>query len=310
MTNRSHQTQSDEDVSLPGFVAALNAGLQIHAEYPSNQAELSGKQPHVTPEYSTPEQFPRLSNKYSAKLDYEGKVAASCIHCHQVGESLHADFRDHGKPIPLEMLFPYPHPKVLGLIMDPTCCAKVARVENESSAERDGFHAGDEILTLDGQSIISIADLQWVLHHASHRQSLPATIRRDGRMTQVALALPPGWRSRGDISWRATSWALGRMTTGGMRLEDLTPEDRAKRKLHDDSMALIVTRLGEFGDNAHAKNRGFKKGDVITSVAGESKRMRESDLFAMLVNQPIGTETPFKLLRGSEQVQLSLVMQK
>jgi hypothetical protein len=307
---RSHQTESDEDVSLAGFVAALEEGLRIHAAYPGNQAELAGKQPQTAPQFSTPEQFPRLSKKYGAKLDYEGKVAASCIHCHQVGESLQAAFRDQGRPIPLEVLFPYPHPKIVGLIMDPTSRAKVARVERGSSAERAGLLAGDEILTLDGQSITSIADLQWVLHNVRDQPSLPASIRRDGRTTQATLTLAPGWRTGGDISWRATSWALRRMTTGGMRMDELTPARRAERNLDEDSMALVVSHVGEYGEHAHAKKQGFKKGDIVTAVAGESKRMRESDWFAMLIDRPVGEEVPVRLLRGSQPLELSLVMQK
>jgi hypothetical protein len=77
---RSHQTRSEDDVSLDGFAEALEAGLAIHASYPINKSHLAGKQPQTQPSYSTPEQFPRLAS-YSRTLDYDGKVAASCIHC-------------------------------------------------------------------------------------------------------------------------------------------------------------------------------------------------------------------------------------
>ena len=36
---RSHQTRSEEDVSLEGFAQALESGLRIHANYPANRAE-------------------------------------------------------------------------------------------------------------------------------------------------------------------------------------------------------------------------------------------------------------------------------
>jgi hypothetical protein len=306
---RSHQTRSEEDVSLEGFAEALEAGLQIHAGYPANRRQLAGKQPQTTPGYTTPEQFPHLKT-FSTKLDYEGKVAASCIHCHQVGESFRTVLRDEGKPIPSELLFPYPHPKVLGLIMDPKQRATVAWVEPDSTAARDGFRAGDEMLSLAGQPLLSLADIQWVLHHTKDEMELAVSIRRGGQTTDTKLTLVPGWRGRGDISWRATSWDLRRMTTGGMHLEDLPPDRRAERKLGNNSLALEATYLGEWGEHAHAKNQGFKPGDVIVSLAGQSRRMRESDFFAQLVNRPIGEEVAVGVLRGEQPVELRLKMQK
>jgi hypothetical protein len=306
---RSHQTESDGDVSLEGFAAALEAGLEIHTAYPGNKSQLAGKQPQSTPRYGTPEQFPRLKT-YGSQLDYDGKVAASCIHCHQVGESLQAVLRDDGEPIPDRLLFPYPHPKILGLVMDPNERAAILRVEPGSPAENDGLRAGDKILSLNGQPIISTADMQWVLHNAADEDELPISIERGDRAMQLTIRLPSGWRTRGDISWRATSWALRRMTTGGLLLADLPSERRVERKIGDDKLALEAMHVGEYGDHAHAKRQGFQKGDVIVSIAGESKRMRESDLFALLVNRPVGETLPVTVLRGSEQVELSLTTQK
>ena len=306
---RSHQTESADDVSLEGFTAALEAGLAIHAGFPANKSKLAAKQPHSQPAYSTPEQFPRLK-KYGSQLQYEGNVVASCIHCHQVGESLHAVLRDQGKPIPVELLFPYPHPKILGLVLDPSECATVLRVESASPADRAGFHAGDKIASLDGQPLLSIADIQWALHNATDEGKLDAVVQRAGQPMKLTMTLEPGWRTRGDISWRATSWALRRMTTGGLLLEDLSSEARATRGLDQASLALEVKHVGQYGEHAHAKRQGFQKGDLLVSVAGEMKRRRESDLFAFLVNRAIGEKVPVSVLRGSRRVELSLVMQK
>ena len=71
------------------------------------------------------------------------------------------------------MLFPYPDPAVLGLKMDPKAMATVERVTPGSLAERAGLRAGDEIVTLAGQPLLSIADLQWVLHNAPGRHEAP-----------------------------------------------------------------------------------------------------------------------------------------
>ena len=306
---RSHQTRSEDDVSLEGFAEALEAGLKIHAGYPGNQADLAGKQPGSQPQFSTPEQFPKLG-RFKAKLDYEGKVASSCIHCHQVGETLRDWSRDEGNPVPDELIFPYPHPKILGLIMDPKRAATVAQVAPDSPADRAGFRPGDEVLTLDGQPLTSIADMQWVLHNASKQHALPVSLQRSGQAVKLTLTLEPEWRKRGDISWRATSWDLRRMTLGGMRLEDVSPELRTKNNLASDTLALVVSHLGQFGEHAHAKNQGFQKGDLIVSIDGNSKPARETDLFALLINKPVGADVPVSVLRGTKRLSLTLVMQK
>jgi S1-C subfamily serine protease len=208
------------------------------------------------------------------------------------------------------VLFPYPHPKILGLIMDPKRSATVRLVAADSPAEKSGFQAGDEILSLAGQPLVSLADIQWVLHNAADVDKLDAPVRRDGRTIPLELELSPGWRSEGDISWRATSWALRRMTTGGLRLEELPAERRADRRLDRDALALLVSHVGEYGEHAHAKQQGFRREDVIVSIADQTNRMSESELFALLVNKPIGEEVPVRVLRGSEQVELRLRMQK
>ena len=115
---RSHHTRSDEDVSLEGFAEALEAGLELHAGYPGNKSALAGKQPQSQPIVATPEQFPSLT-KYASQLNYEGNVVASCIHCHQVGESLHTVLRDEGKPIPHQIDVPLSASKDPGLDHDP-----------------------------------------------------------------------------------------------------------------------------------------------------------------------------------------------
>jgi S1-C subfamily serine protease len=100
------------------------------------------------------------------------------------------------------------------------------------------------------------------------------------------------------------------MTTGGLRLEDSPAGQRAERKLSPDALALVVSHVGEYGEHAHAKRQGFQRGDVIVAIAGETKRMDESDLFALLVNRPVGERVPVKVLRGDKQLDLSLLMQK
>ncbi len=192
---RSHRTEWEEDVSLAGLAAALEGALRLHAEAPRHREALAAKR-GPAPEFSTPEQYPSLA-EYAPRLDYAGNVVKSCIHCHQIGDAQREVYRTAGQPIPERLLFPYPHPKVLGLILDPTQAAVVREVVASSPADTSGFRVGDELLALAGQPLLSIADVQWVLHHAGDAQSLEAQVRRGDRTLDLTLVLPAGWRRRG-----------------------------------------------------------------------------------------------------------------
>src|SRR4051812_6751182 len=129
-----------EDISLEGLRRAMEAALRIHRDYGAVRASLAGKQVKQA-RYKTPRDYPSLSGKYGEAIDYEGKTARSCMHCHQVREAERLVYRTASKPIPDEVLFPSPDPAVLGLKMDPKATAKVERVAPGTPAERAGMRA-------------------------------------------------------------------------------------------------------------------------------------------------------------------------
>lgn len=306
---RSHQTESKDDVSLEGFSKALSGALELHAQFPNNKAALAAKR-GPTSEIKVPEQFPSFKGKYGAKLDYEGKVVQSCIHCHQVGEALRLTPRTAGQPISDKILYPYPNPKILGLALDPKEKAKVKQITSGSSADQDGFREGDEIMTLSGQPLLSIADVQWVLHHAGETGKLTAEILRDGQKQSLTLTLTKGWRQREDISWRATSWDLRRMTLGGLRLESLPEDLRRELKLPSDQLALLVKHVGQYNEHAVAKRAGFLKDDVLIAIDGDRSPLTESGLMAKLLQtkRPADRIT-VTVLRGSQRLDLPFAQQ-
>lgn len=306
---RSHQREADQDVSLEGFAKACLAALELHREYPLVKESLAAKH-GPAPKFNVPEELPPLKGKYGSKLDYEGQVVQSCIHCHQVGESLRQIHRAAGERIPDRVLYPYPHPKSVGLIMDPKEKARVSRVVPGSAAEKSGFLAGDEITTLSGQPLLSIADIQWVLHNLGESATLDAEVLRDGKPAILRLALESGWRQLGDISWRATSWELRRMATGGLVFEELPDAERHEAGLGNNELALRIKHVGQYGAHAAGKQAGFRQGDVLVALDGHSQRMSESQLLAHLVNNKrVGDRVPMTVLRGGEKLTLSLPMQ-
>ncbi len=306
---RSHQTESKDDVSLEGFSKALSGALELHALFPKNKDSLLAKRGPAS-DIPVPEQFPSLKGKYGAKIDYEGKVVQSCIHCHQVGEALRLVARTTGKQIPDKVLYPYPNPKILGLVLDPQERAKIKHVVSESIGEQAGFRVDDEIISLAGQPILSIADVQWVLHHAGEKDQLKTIVVRNDQKTEIALRLSSGWRQREDISWRATSWDLRRMTLGGLLLESLPEDKQRELKIPAGQLALRVKHVGQYGDHALAKKSGFQKEDVLLAIDGDQTPLTESGLMTKLIQtKRPGEQISITIQRGQQRLELKLPQQ-
>lgn len=308
---RSHRTEWVGDVSLKGLAKALQGTLELHAAFKDVKSSLAGKR-GAPPEFATPEQLPALKSQYGSRLDYSGNVVKSCIHCHQIGDAQRVLQRTRSEPFPEELIFPYPHPASIGLVLDPHERATVKEVVEGSWAAKAGFLKGDEIQSLAGQPLLSMADVQWVLQQTSPEGGVvEAKIRRSGNTRELKLTLPDGWRRAGDISWRASSWGFRRMTTGGMYLLDLTDEERASPRIPSSGLALKVKHVGEYGAHAAAKKVGFQKDDIVISYDGHTEFTRESDLFqhGLTAHRP-GDRIAVEVLRGDKRLTLQLPMQE
>lgn len=307
---RSHRTDWVGDVSLKGLADALTGALELHQNYPNNAAALKSKT-GPAPLFRHPEEFPALKDKFTSSLNYEGDVAKSCIHCHQIGDAVRDYYRAKGEVIPAAVVNPYPHPKSLGLILDPDHRATVKSVQPDSVAAASGFQPGDEIISLEGQPLLSMADLQWVLHSTSpDAASLKAIIKRNGAQTEVALSLPAKWRELDDISWRASSWGLRRMVTGGLVLTSVKVDERGQNGIPQQGMALRVQHVGQYGPHAAAKNAGFQKDDIVVSYDGRNDLLTDSDVLRYgVANHKPGESIKLEIIRGGARRSLKLPMQ-
>jgi hypothetical protein len=300
------------DKTTTGFRRAIETALAIHKGYPANKESLVGKQGGPMP-FKTPVEIPALAAKHKPTLDWDGQLAQSCVHCHQVGEALRENLRAKNQPLPDDMIYAWPSPETIGLALAADEAAKVEAVEPGSPAAKAGLKPGDKVISLDGQPLISIADASWVLQRAPDHGSLTAVVNREGASTQVsldALALPSGWRKKADLSRRVATWGMRGMALGGMVLEDLSDATRKERGIEQNRMALFVKSVGQYGKHAAAKNAGFKKDDVIVELAGKSARVTESELLGDLLQHHFpGEQVKATMLRGSGRVELSLPMQ-
>ena len=304
----THQ-KNPQDKTTAGYKEALEGALAIHRQYPANKAGLAGKQGGPTP-FKTSLELPTFAGKYKPALDWEGKVVASCVHCHQIGEAYRASYRSEKKPVPTELIYPMPAPETIGLTLAPDRAAVVESVAPGSIAEKAGFQRGDEFVSFAGQPPLSIADVAWVLHRAPESGTLPALVVRDKKEKQLTVSLPAGWRRASDISKRVGTWQMRGWASGGLVLEDLADEERSQRGIEKSALALFVKGVGEYGSHGAAKKAGFKKGDVIVEIDGSSRRITEGKMIGeMLQKHQPGEKLKTAVLRGKERVELLLPVQ-
>ncbi|MGB7346246.1 MAG: Trx7/PDZ domain-containing (seleno)protein [Pirellulaceae bacterium] len=308
---RSHRTEWYGDVSIEGLAAAMDEVLKLHKSYPINKSLFAGKRGEPL-EFKSPELYPHLKDKFTDQLNYKGNVVKSCIHCHQIGDARRVYYRDQGKPIPENILFPYPHPKVVGLKMAPDQAGIVTESIADSAAQKAGLTAGDRIHTMNRQIILSIADVQWVLDRVDPAGgNVDVIFQRDGQRQKTQLSLADGWRRADDISWRVSSWPYRRMVTGGMLLEPLDDEKRSVLNIPKNLMALRVKHVGQYGPHAAAKKAGIKPDDIVIQYDGQSDLMTDGQLLAHGLNShQVGDKIEVTVLRGKQRKTVTLPIQE
>ena len=307
---RSSVEDAEKHMTTEGLAKSMKAALTLHENYPDNKRFLAGKQPIET-RFKTPDDIPSLKGKYRADLDFDGKLVQSCLHCHQIMDAQREIYRSAGKPMPDKLVFPLPLPRVLGLTLDPATRATISKVADGSAAGAAGIETGDELITLAGQAIVSIADVQWVLDNAPSEGELAVLIKRGNEFIPKSIELAQDWRRQTDISWRVTTWPLRRMGTGGLVFEPVTNTQRAESDLSNDTLALRVKYVGQYGVHAAAKRAGFRKGDIVTSFDGQNDNWTTSQLLAYIAQSTRpGTTIPVTVVRNGQRIQLKLPMQK
>ncbi len=303
---RSDHSHWADDVSVEGLAKALEGALALHKDFPKHKAALAAKK-GPPPEFAAPENYPSLKGKFGSQLDYQGNVVRSCIHCHQVGDAQRQHHIDQSGKLPETVMFPYPHPKAIGLVLDPKERAMVLRVEPGSAAEKAGLKAGDTIEQLTGQPLLSFADVQWVLHQVSPSgDTVEGTVSRGGKQVPITLSLNKGWRQKDDIAWRASSWELRRIALGGLYAIDLSAELRSDLKTPATGMALRVKHVGEYSPHDRAKKAGFLKDDILVSYDGRTDLVRETDLLNYALNREGSDEVNVEVLRDGKKLMLKL----
>ena len=303
-----HQKDS-QNKATSGLRQAMERALALHEGLTADPESLAGKKGKPM-RFATPVDMPILSERYTDKLDWEGPVVKSCVHCHQIGDAIREERRAGGTPLPLSMIYPYPAPDVVGLILRDEPVTGVEKVLPGSPADEAGFLPGDHIASMEDQPLISVADISWVLHHAPNSGALKAVVDRNGETIDIDLKLPMGWRHATDISRRVGTWPMRRMAFGGMKLKALSDEEKSEHGIEEGKLALLAEHVGQYGAHAAAKKSGFVKGDIIVEVDGRDAPLTEARLLAKhLTERRPGDRVPAKILRNGKRLDLEIPIQ-
>ncbi len=237
-------------------------------------------------------------------------MVQSCVHCHQIGDAMRADYRNRGQMIPTNLIFPMPATETIGIHLDTESAGRIVKVDADSPAGRAGIQAGDQLLGLDGQRIVSLADAAWALHHAPDAGALAAIVRRGDANQTLNIDLPPEWRFKSDIGRRVGTWPMRGMAMGGLRLEELPANEKAKLGIDANGMALKVLSAGKFGPHGAARKAGCQPDDVLVEIEGLSGSMSEGEFIGRLLQAyPKKKAVPTEVLRKGKRVKLKLPMQ-
>ncbi|MGB0578474.1 MAG: Trx7/PDZ domain-containing (seleno)protein [Limisphaerales bacterium] len=294
-----HDAQNQATAS---FRQTLEGVLNLHRGYPRNKVSLAGKQGERS-KYKTPVDMPMLHGKYRLELNWEGKVVQSCVHCHQIGDAVRLSYRNQRKAIPPKWIYPYPTLEVLGAELD---VVRVKSVQRGSAAATAGLKQGQQITAVNGQPVVSSADVSWALHNAPDDGALKLSAGR----SQLTVALKPGWRNQSHIERRVGTWPMRAMASGGMKLEDLSEAERRKRGIAKNKLALFAKRVGRYGKHGAAKRAGFRDNDIIIALAGDTTRLSESEFIGqMITNHKPGAKISTTVLRGNRRLNLKLPIQ-
>lgn len=318
---------SAEDVAdnpIEGFRATLAAALDVHKNLDTWRDDLKDKKVQLT-KFDRPEKYPTLA-RYKPTIDFAGTVVKDCMHCHQIRDAERELARSETGTIPDEILFPFPRPEVIGLRLDPGTKAMVKGVAKDSAAAEAGFQPGDEIVAINNQPILSLADVQWALEVVDRglvkvgpigfvpafrdHTYIPVEVNRNGPRKRLTLTMAPGWRKAQDISWRPTTWELRAMALGGLFLKEVSDADRKKLGLADDALAVRVEHAGMYDKHAGAYRAGIRKDDILIEFDGLKDRRSESQLIARGVQElRPGDKVAIVVLREGKRLEFAVAMQ-
>ena len=298
---KRNQRDSNPSHTRAGLVAAMGRALELHDAYTKEPAAMSKALAGKTgpkPRWRFTEKNP-AARKYK-RLKRIKQGGKGCVHCHNVQRTRIDSYIMKRIPIPDKMLWMYPRPHVLGLDMDNRACARVGSVKTASVAEAAGIAAGDELISMHGQPLVSIADIQWVLHSLpDDGGDLTVELRRGGKLLRKTMRLAPGWRRAEDWVWRYRVAGYSSWMWAGVSFEDSPKGVR------------VANRAPRWFKKANAEpKRKLQKGDVLVEVDGRTDMDRSALLAYLMRDKKLGSTVNLVVLRNGKRMPITFKIPK
>lgn len=282
----------ESHLSKESLLRVMRQALALHIE---GKVQPDSRFEPVAKSVRTPEDIPTMKEMMSKRKE-------NCIHCHDVKVAELRHQKDIGK-IEKDMVFTYPAPSQLGIQINPVTQDKVLRVDAKSAAQGAGIRAGDVIRTIDGQRVLTLADMSRVLELAPKTGSIDFGIERStsSSIASVSVPLPEGWRKSNDPSWRSSTGVMG--PSGGFWGVPATDNERRQLKLAERDMAIRISFLWA----PWIKDSGLRLGDVLVSIDGQTSNMTTRQLQAYLhLNRNWGDKVELVVRRDGKELNLSI----
>jgi serine protease Do len=286
--------------SMESLKNAMKRALELHQNYPANRAIFAGKR-GADPRWKSALDIPGLRKQFGKRLMMETSPK-TCIHCHNIYDAWHETAHTEGV-LDRESLWVYPLPDNIGMQIEVDSGNRVETVLAGSFAAKAAVEAGDVIKTMNGQPIISIADMQWVLHNLPKTAELKLGLARDGQFLTKTVMLDGEWK-RSDISWRESIYSFH------PKLRLWAPELSAEKKAELGISPTALALEAKWIPNESAKKAGLRNGDIIVNVGGNSEAMSHGRLNVWVkLNYHPGDRVPIQVLRGDEKLSLEIPLE-
>lgn len=275
----------DGRLSLAGLRFAMERALDAHRRAPKAKPERRLNEPQLVENYPAAQRRRRQE----------------CIHCHQVYEFRRDQLQSQGK-WNKEQVWVYPLPENVGLTLTVDRGNHVRSVAPGSAADRTGVRAGDVLQSVNGFPVASIADVQFGLHRAPARGTIPLTWQREGKSLTGALEVNPEWR-RTNITWRPS--LLDVLPSLGLFGEDLPAEEKK-------AIGLTAKRLAFRQEKRVPKDlrtAGVQAGDIVLGIDNQLLEMSmEEFLGHVRRNFLVGEKVTLNLVRNGERVDVPFTL--
>ena len=278
------EQNGETTVSLVGLRETMKKALELHKKE-------AGKSPKAW----TPMTIQDLP---SYKTD--PRAPKGCAHCHHAWTYTRKNEMDLGQ-WKREKLWVYPLADNLGISLDYAQNTVVNAVTG--MAQKAGVKEGDRIKSVNGQRVITPADISFILQGID-KGDVKLELDRGGSTATASMAVSGiDWRKR-DLSWRESVNVLSPQT--GFWAPNAKPDERAKLGIPADGIALTVKMVTPASP---AKAAGLMVDDVIISVDGQTKNMdyNEFTMHVWMDKNP-GSQLQLVVVRKGKQIPMTVVL--